>query len=350
MAFVRVDPDDAGAVAASVEILNAAMAVDDPTSPPIIAEIEAPLLRYGWDLEPDERFLYTPSGETEPVGVLDVALPMRDNRHLLWTQLTVHPDHRRLGHGSVLMAEAIRRAQQAGRTTLWIGTPADDPGARAFAERFGFAYASRDARRRQVLADVDRTQLDRLYDEARVAAAEYELERLTPPVPDEVLAELVEVTAAINDAPMGDLTYEDEVFDLQRLKDFQTARDGIGDRLYRVAARHRASGRVGGHTVVVTHPLRPSFGVQGDTAVSREHRGHRLGLLVKIEMMRWLAEAEPQLEVIETWNNADNYHMINVNEAIGYRLSRVFTMYELTVPTDGTRPQPEPATIGVGVG
>ena len=79
---------------------------------------------------------------------------------------------------------------------------------------------------------------------------------------------------------------------------------------------------------VAVHPHQPQFGHQGDTAVARAHRGHRLGLLLKIDMMRWLAEAEPQLEVIETWNNADNRFMINVNEALGYRLSRVFATFE----------------------
>jgi hypothetical protein len=98
---------------------------------------------------------------------------------------------------------------------------------------------------------------------------------------------------------------------------------------YRVIARHRRTGEVGGHTMVITHPLRPHVGMQADTAVARHHRGHRLGLLLKIDMMRWLAEVEPQLEVIETWNNADNTFMINVNEALGYRLSRIFNVYEL---------------------
>ena len=36
---------------------------------------------------------------------------------------------------------------------------------------------------------------------------------------------MVEVTAAINDAPMGTLTFEDEVFDLGRLQDIETARE-----------------------------------------------------------------------------------------------------------------------------
>jgi hypothetical protein len=45
-------------------------------------------------------------------------------------------------------------------------------------------------------------------------------------------------------------------------------------------------------------------------------------------MLRWLAEAEPQLETIETWNNVDNSFMINVNEAMGYRLSAVYATFE----------------------
>ena len=49
--------------------------------------------------------------------------------------------------------------------------------------------------------------------------------------------------------------------------------------------------------MVLTHPLQPHVGGQGDTAVARHHRGHRLGLLLKIDMIRWLAEVEPQLKV-----------------------------------------------------
>jgi RimJ/RimL family protein N-acetyltransferase len=51
----------------------------------------------------------------------------------------------------------------------------------------------------------------------------------------------------------------------------------------------------------------------------REHRGHRLGLFLKIAMLRWLAEQEPQLRYLETWNAASNAHMIRVNEILGYQ-------------------------------
>jgi len=54
--------------------------------------------------------------------------------------------------------------------------------------------------------------------------------------------------------------------------------------------------------------------------VTRPHRGHRLGLLVKTAMLDWLAEAEPQLERIVTGNAAVNQHMIAINEELGYEL------------------------------
>jgi GNAT superfamily N-acetyltransferase len=329
MSFVRVQPDDLSRVTAVANITEAARQFDDPDAFPAVPEMLAGKMRYGWDLEPEEHYLYAPDGASEPIGVLALHMPTRDNLHLVWAQITVHPDHRRRGHGSVIMKEALRKTHESGRNTIWLGTAEDDQGARRFTQRFGFKYASHDARRRQMLVEVDQAELQRLWAEAETAGSDYCLERLQAPVTDDLLRELVEVTAAINDAPMGDLTYEDEKFDVQRLRDFETAMLGRGNRVYRVITRHRRTGEVGGHTVVMAHPLQPEVGGQGDTAVARHHRGHRLGLLLKIDMMHWLAQAEPQLKIIETWNNVDNKFMINVNEALGYRLSRVFNTYEL---------------------
>ena len=331
MPYLRVDPDDTDRVAQAVEILNRSRLVDDPDTVEPIPVLLSRSLRYGWDLEPSEMYLYRPEGSDSPIGLLNFNASARDNLHLVWAGIDVHPDHRRQGHGSAIMAEVIRRTGSIGRNTIWVGCAEDNVGARSFVEKFGFGYASHDARRRQLLADVDAAEVDRLHAKAAAAAADYVIERGTVPTPDDVLEELVEVTAAINDAPMGDLTFEDEHFDLKRLQDIETAAAGRGDTVYRLWARHRSTGEIGGHTVVLVNPLQPNVGWQGDTAVSRAHRGHRLGLLLKIEMMRWLAVEEPQIEVIETWNQADNRHMIDVNEAIGYRLNRVFAMFERTL-------------------
>jgi RimJ/RimL family protein N-acetyltransferase len=65
---------------------------------------------------------------------------------------------------------------------------------------------------------------------------------------------------------------------------------------------------------------RPWIGEQHDTSVVAAHRGHRLGLLLKTDMLRWLAEAEPGLATLDTWNMESNAHMIGVNERLGYEV------------------------------
>jgi hypothetical protein len=68
------------------------------------------------------------------------------------------------------------------------------------------------------------------------------------------------------------------------------------------------------------------------TVESREHRGHRLGLLLKIAMKELLATTEPQLERIVTWNDQSTEHMISVNEAMGYSVfGPPNTLYRLDV-------------------
>jgi RimJ/RimL family protein N-acetyltransferase len=70
---------------------------------------------------------------------------------------------------------------------------------------------------------------------------------------------------------------------------------------------------------VVVDTESPEIGDQHDTSVARRHRGHRLGLLLKAEMLLWLADAEPQVAHIHTNNAESNQHMIAVNDRLGYR-------------------------------
>ena len=85
-------------------------------------------------------------------------------------------------------------------------------------------------------------------------------------------------------------------------------------------ARHRATGELAGHSVVVVDEERPQYAEQHDTSVVAAHRGHRLGLLLKADMNLWLRDVQPQITEISTWNAESNDYMIGVNEAIGYRI------------------------------
>lgn len=332
--LVQVSTDDDHRLDALAGLLDAVRRHDDPDAFPVSAAELAREVRYGYDLHPPVLYALEADATAAPVGVLSVEAPVRDNRHLLYGEITVHPQHRRRGYGSRLLDRLLDLAAELGRHTLWVPTPTDDRSGNDFLRHRGFDCATVDARRHQVLGEVDRAQVERLRAEAARHGGDYRLERVRPPYGDDLLSSLIEVTAAINDAPMGSLDFEDEVFDLDRLRDAQTARARRGESVYRGLARHRGTGEVGGHTCVVLHPDQPTLGHQGDTAVARAHRGHRLGLALKIEMLDWLAEAEPQLQSVDTWNNADNRFMIDVNEALGYRLSRSFATYQrrLTSP------------------
>jgi len=81
-----------------------------------------------------------------------------------------------------------------------------------------------------------------------------------------------------------------------------------------------ATGEMAGLTQIFVDPEYPEWGHQGLTAVIRQHRGHRLGLLIKAAMLEWLATEEPKLERIATDNAAVNKYMIAVNETLGYEL------------------------------
>lgn len=317
MDIQRFGPDDVEQVAAYAGLATAARAADSPWEPPLTAARAAGDLRHGWDGEVEVPHLGTVDGV--PVAYGAVATSEYDNLHLAWGWLIVHPEHRRRGYGTAMLEHLLTEAPAAGRTSIGLAGW-DDDGTRAFATRHGFEARSVANQRHQVLADVDWALVERLHAEALAAAAPYELVRRSGRTPDDELEQLAELTAAINDAPTDDLDIEDEVFPPERIRAYEVAQLGKGQRLHRVLARHRETGELAGHTVVAVDEEQPTRGDQHDTAVVASHRGHRLGLLLKTDMNLWLRDTEPQLTVVSTWNAQSNDHMIGVNEQIGYRL------------------------------
>ena len=312
-----VDPADAGTCAALVELQNAASKVDAPWQHPVTLAGKTATLRHGWDGEPPYPYALRVDGRVLAAG--EIWASEWDNKHLAWLELEVHPDARRRGLGSALWDFLVEQARQRGRTS--VGADGWDlPAVHAFAARHGLQQKSAAINRRQHVEASERSVYEGLRAEARPHAAAYELLHVAGPVPDELRDAVAQAAAAINDAPTDDLDIEDEVFTAGRLTGYEQAQLAHGHRWYRVIARHRETGDLAGQTVVVVEGERPHIGHQHDTSVVAAHRGHRLGTLLKADMLCWLTEVEPALRTVDTWNAESNAHMIAVNERLGYRV------------------------------
>jgi hypothetical protein len=175
-----------------------------------------------------------------------------------------------------------------------------------------------DVQRMLELAGLGAVRLAALRGQAERAAAGYSLVSWIGPVPDEFLGQAAALFTALGDAPHNPRA-DPETWDAQRVR--ERINDPVprsGTRQYSLAARHDASGELAALTQVTVDLADPGWGHQEITAVIGEHRGHRLGLLVKTAMLELLASAEPQLERISTWNAEANRHMIAVNQTIGF--------------------------------
>ena len=103
------------------------------------------------------------------------------------------------------------------------------------------------------------------------------------------------------------------------------------ETVYRVLARHVPSGDLAGMSVLCVDEFAPSVAFQEDTSVVTAHRGHRLGLLLKTDMLRWIADLRPEVSATLTWNAIDNHHMIAVNERLGCRVVAQHVGYRRTL-------------------
>ena len=316
----RLDPDnldrrDVDAVTAVWEMARAADAPDDLSLTE--SSVRTTLAR-GWELNPPRTALLR-DGRGRPVGVLDLHLSRYDNHHVADVGVTVEPSARRQGIGRRLFEAGVEQAMADGRTLITASCRDDGPGV-GFAKAMGLDRASEEVRRTQDLWALDRDRLEALAGEAAGHHADYDIVPIGYPTPEKLLGPIAVLTAAINDAPTDDLEVDDEVFTPERVRAFEQSQFAYDRRMYRLVARHRGTGELAGQTVVVIPARQPWFAHQLDTSVVRAHRGRRLGLALKIAMVRELVQSEPQVRTLETWNAASNDHMIAVNEALGYRV------------------------------
>ena len=282
----------------------------------------------GFTGSPQEAW-FAAAGAGEIVGCYLLMLPDRENLSMARVVLRVAPDRRRAGIGTALLRHCEDRALVAGRTRL-TGEAWDSSSGAAFAEAIGASPGIPEVHRTLYLTDEVRGRLPSLRREAAGHAGGYSLVSWVGPTPENHLEQVAGVHAAMADAPR-DAGVEASVWDAERIRRLERLATENGITHYTVVARHDATGELAALTQTLTDPGAPSFAFQQATAVRPAHRGHRLGLLVKVAMVDLLAETMPEVDRITTDNAGSNQHMIAINAQLGFEISGVTRSWELSL-------------------
>lgn len=301
-----------------------------------------------WVAFPAGTAVATEPGDAPTTGALamaEVVYPVSDNTHLAYLWVVVHPDHRRQGIGVQLYDLAARELATSGRTTLqtWsdhhpyegadglmaksgVGTLGpDDPYARWIAAR-GFTLEQTESHSILTIpAESDDAaswwaRVDSIREQAASRAGSgYRAVQWSGATPVEWRGNYAELRARMSvDIPSAGMDSKEEKWDADRVarRDERFAKKGMESAFS--AILHVPSGRLVAYTEVVWPKHRPSGVWQEDTFVHGEHRGRRLGALVKTLNLELLRQKNPEAQRIHTWNAGENNYMLAINHELGF--------------------------------
>lgn len=301
-------------------IAKACWPVDEPGLPEWSLGTFTAKWAHGFDTSPQESWLAC-NDAGEPDGCYLLTLPDRHNVTMAHLVLKVRPVARRAGIGTDLLQHCADRARHADRTRLAAHAWDNSAGA-AFAAAVGASSGIAEVTRVLELDDAVHSRLPVLRREAEASASGYALVSWVAPTPDEFLERVALVHAAMADAPRDD-GVEPSVWDADRIRRLEKLGADHGVTAYIVAAEQQATGEVAAVTQILTDPGAPGWGFQQITAVLPQHRGRRLGLLVKVGMLDFLSQAAPGIGRILTDNAGANEHMIAINAQLGFEVAGV---------------------------
>jgi GNAT superfamily N-acetyltransferase len=252
-------------------------------------------------------------------------------------EIVVVPPYSESGVGQALLERLEQEARELGRRSLQFWTlhpttrggrmlrPATERGEVASTPLSDLLSANG-----YVLEQVERNSVlpldgpldgarDRLADAVAVAGPEYRVVTWTLPTPEHLRAGFGQVFARMStDVPSGDLDMMPEIWDAERVARRDANLLAGGQTVSVAVVVHEPSGEmvafnelvIGSNLTGVTH--------QWGTLVVREHRGKRLGTIVKcVNLLRW-RDIAPNSPKISTFNAEENRPMLDINEAIGF--------------------------------
>lgn len=251
--------------------------------------------------------------------------------------LMVVPENWGRGIERALLSAAEREVRALGRKIVQTWTlHRPDPGDSPLVPKTGWGRVSRTPLA-QLLADdgftLEQVERNSAFDlqgdpgrvERMLAAAlavagdDYRLVEWTVPTPPELRDGYAWAQSRMStDVPSGELEIDEETWDAERVAR-RDARFVEGGQTVSVAAvEHVPTGTLAAFNELVIGADLTGVTHQYNTLVLKEHRGHRLGQIVKCaNILRWRGIA-PDSPRITTFNAEENRPMLDINEAMGF--------------------------------
>lgn len=335
----RIDVHDDDLCRRAYEVLDASHGFERPWHEP--DPLEATVIAWRHEDKDEPMELWGAFDGEALVGVAKIWVPQSDNTDKLFVEVEVDPRQRGRGAGSALAQRISRRAHEEQRASV-IAESLVPPGASSawpehpylrFAQKQGYALASSEAMRHLPLPVADEL-LDRLEAHARLAwEGDYRLETYVDGVPPALQEDYWRLDGLVSvDAPTGDVDFEPMVMTEERYRDHLDVDARQGVHTLTTLAVHADSGRAVAYT-----DLRVPGGEgrtivwQSGTLVDQAHRGHRLGMAVKVANLRRLQSDFPERRFVRTGNSDANSWMLAINEQLGFRLVEECPMLQLDV-------------------
>ena len=141
--------------------------------------------------------------------------------------------------------------------------------------------------------------------------------------PEEHVAEIARLFSRfLGEIPLGDLDLRPQHVTAERMREREERMAAIGKHQVLVAAVAPDGTLAGFSNLYVTDGRPERAGIDG-TLVLPEHRGHRLGLALKVRLHQETRAHHPEVRRIATGNAGVNSFMNAVNEALGYQVVEV---------------------------
>ncbi|WP_298864316.1 GNAT family N-acetyltransferase [uncultured Microbacterium sp.] len=251
--------------------------------------------------------------------------------------IMVLPEH--WGHGveQALLDHAEQEVRALGRRVMQAWTLHEtDPGVDPLMPRTGWGSVSNSPHARLLaengfeLEQVERSSafdlhadlapISRMLAEAlAIAGDDYRVVEWTLPTPPEWRDGYAWALSRMStDVPSGGLDVDEEIWDADRIsrRDAQFV-DG-GQTVSVVAVQHVPTGALAAFNELVIGADPTGVTHQYCTLVLREHRGHRLGTVVKCAGILRQQEIAPRSPKITTFNAEENRPMLDINERMGF--------------------------------